>query len=420
MSAVAAITEQLEFKSRELHEIMEQGKTSDPQRIDLTKVSKITGTNEEKAAEIKRRNAELNELGLQRDLAIAAQKNAELQAKLNSPDPKVPSAFGGPQVKTVGERYTAIFQKRWRGREAEDGAGTNVYANFEDVDAKDYLATMEQKTLMTTTAGFAPQSVRTGVVIPAALRPVQVLDLIPQDTTTQAAVVFMEETTSTNAAAELAEAGSYAEDTFAYTERTSTVRKIAHKIPVTDEQLADIPQLQGILNDRMSFFLRQRLDLEVVTGNGVAPNLTGLLNTGSIQTQAKGADPTPDAVYKAMVKVRITGRASPSGIIMHPTDWQNVRLLRTADGIYIWGSPDAAAPERMWGLPVAQFDGGSAGTAYVADFVNFTRLFYRKGIEVQVGYVNDDFIKGQATLRADLRAAFVVYRPAAVCTVTGL
>ena len=420
MSAVAAITEQLEVKSRELHEIMEQGKTPDPQRIDLGKIAKITGTNEEKAAEIKRRNSELNELGLQRDLALAKEKNDALQAKLNDPNPQVPSPSGSPQSKSIGERFTSVFQKRWRGREDADGAGTSIYLNLEDADAKDFLWGAESKTLMTTSAGFAPQSVRTGVVIPAALRPVQVLDIIPQDTTTQAAVVFMEETTATSQASELAEGGTYLEDTFAYTERTSTVRKIAHKLPVTDEQLADIPQLQGILNDRMSFFLRQRLDGQVVTGNGTPPNLTGLLNVASTQSQAKGADPTPDAIYKAMVKVRITGRASPSGIIMHPTDWQNVRLLRTAEGVYIWGSPDASAPERMWGLPVAQSDAGSAGTAYVADFANFTRLFYRKGIEVQVGYVNDDFIKGQATLRADLRAAFVVYRPAAVCLVTGL
>lgn len=420
MSAVAQLTEELEVKSKKLHDIMEEGKTTDPKVIDLGKITKLGGTKADKADEIKRMNAELNELGLQRDLALAAETNERLQSKLNDPDPKFPTPQGRQERKSVGQRYTDIFGKRWRGREAADGAGTNVYANFEDVDVKDYLADAETKTLMTTSAGFAPQSVRTGVVIPNALRPVQVLDLIPQDTTTQAAVVFMEETTATSQASELAEAGTYLEDTFAYTERTSTVRKIAHKLPVTDEQLADIPQLQGILNDRMSFFLRQRLDLQVVTGNGTPPNLTGLLNWASTQSQAKGADPTPDAIYKAMVKVRITGRASPSGIIMHPTDWQNVRLLRTAEGVYIWGSPDATAPERMWGLPVAQFDGGSAGTAYVADFQNFTRLFYRKGVEVQVGYVNDDFIKGQATIRADLRAAFVVFRAAAVCLVTGL
>ena len=39
---------------------------------------------------------------------------------------------------------------------------------------------------------------------------------------------------------------------------------------------------------------------------------------------------------------------------------------------------------------------------------------------VEVGFINDDFIKGKKAIRADIRAAFVVYRPAAFCTVTGI
>jgi hypothetical protein len=56
----------------------------------------------------------------------------------------------------------------------------------------------------------------------------------------------------------------------------------------------------------------------------------------------------------------------------------------------------------------------------VADFQNFTALWFRNNIEVSVGYVNDDFAEGQKSIRADVRAALVVYRPAAICTVTGL
>ena len=75
----------------------------------------------------------------------------------------------------------------------------------------------------------------------------------------------------------------------------------------------------------------------------------------------------------------------------------------------------------MWGLPMAQVDAGSAGTALVADFRNYTRLYYRSGPSgVEVGYVNDDFKLGQKSLRADVRAALVVRRAAALCSVTGL
>ena len=47
----------------------------------------------------------------------------------------------------------------------------------------------ELKTLFQTTAGWAPETLRTGRVVDFATRPIQVTDLIPQTTTSQAAVV---------------------------------------------------------------------------------------------------------------------------------------------------------------------------------------------------------------------------------------
>jgi HK97 family phage major capsid protein len=230
----------------------------------------------------------------------------------------------------------------------------------------------------------------------------------------------MEETTLTHAAAERAENAVYAESAFALTERSETVRSIGASVPVTDEQLDDVEGVQSYLEQRLTFGNMQRLDGQVVIGDGIAPNLLGLKNKAGIQVQAKGADPNPDAIYKAAVLVRLTGRAIPNAAIMHPTNWQAIRLLKTADGIYIWASPVEAGPERLWGLQIVLSDADAAGIAYVGDFANFCMLFERKGMEVQVGYVNADFLNGRRTIRAGLRVAFAVFRAAAFCQVTGL
>lgn len=279
---------------------------------------------------------------------------------------------------------------------------------------------LEIKTLMQTSAGWAPEVTRTGDMIPFATRPIQVAQLIPGTTTGQNAIQYMEETTFTNNAAEVAEAGTYPEAALVLTEKSSPVRKIAVFLPVTDEQLEDESQVRGYINNRLGFMIRQRLDLQILVGNGTPPNLEGLLNTSGIQTQAKGADPTPDAFYKAMTKIRVTGFGEPNLMVMHPNDWMDIRLLRTADGIYIWGNPSDAGPERMWGLQVAQAVALTENTGVVAD-TQFLELATRRGIDVQITNSHSTFfVEGKQAIRADIRVALVKYRPSTICTVTGI
>lgn len=415
----------IEKLRQDIHEIIKQAGPD----LDMSKVTVISGDSATKVAYMQALNEELDECMKRAEPMETEQKALERAReqlkKFGEPLTGFPFPSGdgdggyvpapGKGV-SIGKAIVAAWQ---------EGGGLMKHKTYEIDYGEDavgkILAEHDMKTTMTTAAGWAPQAIRTGRMVEYAARPVQVLDLIPGNNTNQNAVVYMEETTFTPAATEIAEGTVYPEAALAYTERSSSVRKIAVFIPVTDEQLEDIPQIQGVLNNRLPFFLRQRLDSQIVNGNGTPPNLTGLSSLSGIQTQARSTDPGPDAIYKAIVKVRVTGRASPSAVVYHPTDWQNVRLLRTADGIYIWGSPTDAGPDRIWGLPVAQTDSYSAGTAYVGDFAGFSELVQKRGIEVKVSDSHSDFfINGKQAVRADFRVALVWYRPAAFCSVTGL
>lgn len=370
--------------------------------LDLTKVTSIDGDTKAKAEQISAINEELTDLGAEVDRLKAVASAAES------------SAARGERGGDEGDRDVTS-----RNRAKSFGEGFVKSSAFTE---KGQEATIEidLKTLLDTT-GYVPETTRTGRMVEFATRPIQVLDLIPQTTTTQAAVTYMEETTFTNNAAEVAEGGTYPESALALTERTSTVRKVGTWLPVTDETLEDVPRAQQYIDNRLPFMVRQRLDSQVLVGNGTAPNLRGVLNVAGIQTQAKGTDPTPDAVYKAIVKVRTVGFAMPDAYVTNPTDWQDVRLLRTADGIYIWGNPSEAGPERIWGLNVALANGLTENTGLVGDFGNFSELAVRRGIETKVSDSHSTFfVEGKQAIRADVRAAFVVYRPAAFCSVTGI
>lgn len=279
----------------------------------------------------------------------------------------------------------------------------------------------ELKADFLTTAGWPPETTRTGVVVDAVTRPLQVTDIMPMGNTGQAAVVFMQETTRTHAAAETAEAGTYPESTFVLAEASSPVRKIADSVPVSDEQLEDVAMVGSYLEGRLNFGVQQRLDQQIISGDGIAPNLTGILNTVGIQTRAKGADPVPDVIFKMMVDIQTTGRAAATHVLLHPTDWQGIRLLRTADGIYIWGSPAEQGTPRIWGLPVVSNEVLTAGTGLVGSFLlPWITLFERRGVIVERGFTGTQFTEGMQTVRASGRWAVVIYRPAAFGTVTGL
>ncbi len=395
------LQEKLDAKRKALAQVFEEAGPD----LDMDQVKSLDGDSHAKVEAIRQMNAELDDLAKQVEELWEIEKAASDVEKvgrlLDDPAGRLPTAAAGAEQKSFGDLFI------------ESGAHKAKGKTFEvDIDVK---------TLMTTTAGWAPEVIRTDRVVDYATRPIQVIDLIPSVPTGQSAVAYMEETTFTNAAAETAEAGTYPEAALALTEKSSPVRKISVFLPVTDEQLEDEPRVRAYINNRLPFMLRQRLDSQILNGDGIAPNLTGILNTSGIQTQAKGADPTPDAVHKAMTLVRTTGWAQVTAALFNSADWEEIRLLRTADGIYIWGSPSESGPMRIWGVPVILADALPAGTGLVGDFANFTELAIRRGVEVKVSDSHGTyFVEGKQAIRADIRVAFTVYRPAAFATVTGI
>ena len=287
-------------------------------------------------------------------------------------------------------------------------------------DVQDYGLPEIRATLFQTTDGWPPESIRTGRVEELAARPIEVLDIIPIGETEMEKVVWIRETTRTHAATETSEGSTFAESSFDLTEAESPVRKITDSVPVTDEQLEDVAMVRSYLNSRLTFGIRQRLDYQVIRGNGTSPNLRGILNTTGILTQAAGTDNTPDAVYKAMTKIRTTDFRAADYVLLHPNDWQDVRLLKSADNHYIWGPPSAVGPEMLWGRRVVQTTVLAEGTGLTGAFGTGVMLYERRGIRVAVGFSGTQFVQGRSTIRADLRAALGVHRPASFCQVTGI
>lgn len=297
--------------------------------------------------------------------------------------------------------------------------GEELLFEVTDVDEADGLIEGLKATI--TLSDITPVADRRPAIVPSAQSRITVSDLMASGTTDGNTLTYYEETTFTNAAVETAEGVAKPESTLDFTERTDNVRKIATWIPITDEALADNRQLRSYVEARLLFMVRQREEQQLLIGDGTAPNISGILDRSGIQTQAKGSDPVPDAFFKAFTKVQVTGDADPDGFVIHPNDWQDVRLLRTIDGIYIFGAPNDEVQVRMWGYPGRVTTGITENTGLVGAFRTYAQVFRREGLRVLASTEHASyFVENKVALLAETRLALAVYRPAAFCQVTGI
>lgn len=293
----------------------------------------------------------------------------------------------------------------------------------------------ERKTLVTgasaTSAGAMVVNEHIpGLFVDIPFRPFRVLDLIPKATTDSDTVEYVSRTSRTNNAAETAEAtssadGALPESATAFAVNTTAVQLIGHFIPATTRALEDEGQLRGLLENDLVGGVFNRLDTQLVSGNGSSPNLRGILNTSNIQTQALGSDSRSDAFHKAMTAIRIDSAVNdnlmPDAVVLHPSDAEDMYLEKNANGDYVYGAPSAAERGRIWGLPIVESLALTAGTGIVGAFRQGARLWIRRGISVSATESHDDwFIREIVAIKATMRAAFAAYYPDAFAQVTGL
>ena len=407
------MVEEIKVKSEEMAQVFTEAGPD----LDFDKVTTLKGddikSNEDKVKWVQEREAELAELNTEMAERIKLEKTRDHSSQLMS-------------VLDLLDQPTNMIAAAVEAAKGNNSASKGFMESFKDAYKPEMYDTefeldIDVKTLFQTTAGWAPETTRTGRVVDAVTKPIQITQVIPTSPTNQSAIVYMEETTYSPAAAEVAEAGTFPEAEFALTERTANVRKIAHFVPASDEQLEDEPSAGGYLDRRMRFGIEQRLDNQILQGDGTPPNLEGILNKSGIQTYALAGEPALDAIHKGITLVNVTGRSVSSAIMIHSNDWQSIRLLRTADGIYILGPPTEVGPLTLWGLPVVVNEVLTENTALVGDFANFIELRIKRGVTVKVSDSHSDyFVKGKQAIRADMRAALPIYRAVAFCTVTNL
>lgn len=335
----------------------------------------------------------------------------------------------GEEFKSLGQQFVespvylkAVERVTLPGGQIDPSALSLKTAGNLETEVKSFSMS-SLKATMTTAAGWVPYpALSPRLPVMTALQMPVVADLIPSDDITQPAVLYYEETAFSDNAGFVAEGGAKPQATLALSLRTVPLSKIAVHLPVTDEQLMDVPQVRAYIDQRLTLMIRRKEDAGLLVGTGTPPELQGFHTKSGIGSIARAAnEDNSDAILRAITDVNsIYGFANASGIIMHPLNWLAIRLLRTTTGDYIWGHPATMGPQTLWGLPVVPTAAETSGKAMVGDFSMYSHISRRTGIRVDVGYINDDFTLDIQRIRLEERLSLEIYRARAFEEVTNL
>jgi HK97 family phage major capsid protein len=334
--------------------------------------------------------------------------------------------FTSIETRSIGEAFLTSpeFKSLANGRN-----GANMSAPFQyngSIQVKDVFTTLPTGTLGNNANAVFGTVQRDPMIVPPK-RTKRVRDLFPARTTNSTVIEYFRMTGFINNAAMVAERvgnqfGIKPQSSMTFEGAQTSVKTMAHWEAAHRNVLADEPQLRGIIDNELMYGLRLQEDAQILLGDGTGENLLGILKTPGIQTYnwssgATGAnaavkDSRADAIRRA-VTLSLLAYYEPSGVVIHPNDWEQIELDKDANGQYRIATSVALGGEpKVWRVPLVESVAMEEGTALVGSFGQGAQLYDREQASIRVSEQHADFfIRNAIVILAEQRLALAVKRP---------
>lgn len=254
-----------------------------------------------------------------------------------------------------------------------------------------------------------------GVIAPPDRR-MTVRDLITPGRMDGSVLEYVKETGFTNNADMVAEGARKPESTMKFDLVTTSAKVIAHFVKASRQILSDASQLASYIDGRLRYGLAFKEEQQLLNGDGTGQNLLGIIPQASAFTapfDPAGTETSIDNIRLAMLQAALA-EFPATGIVMHPSDWARIELLKDTTGRYIIGNPQGVAQPTLWGQPVVATQAIGVDKFLTGAFKLGAQVFDRWQARVEVATENeDDFVKNLVTILAEERLALAVYRPEA-------
>ena len=259
----------------------------------------------------------------------------------------------------------------------------------------------------------SPQTIA-GVLTPPQ-EDLRIRDLLNVQRTTSNAIEYIVETGFTNASAVAPEKSLKPQSDLTFDIESATVKTLAHWIPATRQIIQDAPMLRNYVDGRLTYGLALTEEAQILYGDGVGDNMAGIMTNPNVQNVGgvAAADTRIDHLRRAITRTLLAGYPA-TGIVLHPSDWEDIELQKGTDGHYIWVSVVNGGETRLWRVPVVQSTGMNEGEFLVGAFGLAGQLWDREQANVRISEHHADyFARNMLAILAEERLALTVYRPEA-------
>jgi HK97 family phage major capsid protein len=230
-------------------------------------------------------------------------------------------------------------------------------------------------------------------------------------------VEYANQTARTNNANTVAEGAAKPWSDYGWELETVPMRVIAHLVAASRQILEDVPQLQDVIDTELRYGLSLKEESQLLMGDGTGQNLTGLVTAATAYAapfDPAGTETMIDTLGLAILQTALAEETA-TGIIVHPSDWLRIRLLKNADGEYLLGDPGAQVAPQLFGLAVVTTQAMTVDKFLVANFPRAATLFDRWQPRVEVSTEHSDFFeRNMVAIRAEQRLGLAIKNPAAI------
>jgi HK97 family phage major capsid protein len=178
-------------------------------------------------------------------------------------------------------------------------------------------------------------------VVEKLFQPLTFADLLMTGQASTNSLRYVVEGTATSGAAGVAEGGLKPQSALGLTTTDEPIKKIATALKISDEMIEDAPAVQSYINGRLVLFVKIEEERQLIRGTSGGNEVQGLLTSRSVPVYAGGTAVGNRAVqlFKAMNGLRGSAFLEPEWIVIHPTDWEAIRLLTDTANQFYGGGP---------------------------------------------------------------------------------